>query len=74
LTTRSVEAGCRASFSGERLGLCNSSPPQLGQRLCNTSAVQVRQNVHSNEQMNASPELPGRSLPQHSQLGWSCNM
>jgi hypothetical protein len=70
---RSVEAGNCANFSGGRRGLRTSSPPQFGQRYCNTVPTQCEQNVHSKEQIIASDESGGRSRLQHSQLGrsWS---
>ena len=48
LTTRSVEAGCRASAAGGRVGRSTRSPPQFGQAPPSRSARQSAQNVHSN--------------------------
>jgi hypothetical protein len=73
-TTRFVDAGWRCSFSAERRGRRCSSPPQFGQRPFNTPCEHRLQKVHSNEQMYAAPESPGRSLPQHSQFGRSSNI
>src|SRR3984957_19278607 len=66
-TLRSVEAGNFASFSAGRIGRRSNSPPQFGQRPCNVVSAQLRQNVHSNEQIIASVECGGRSRSQHSQ-------
>src|SRR5262245_45481897 len=73
-TLRSVEAGYLASFSAGRIGRRTSSPPQFGQRPCSTPSAQVRQNVHSNEQIIASRESGARSRSQHSQFGLSASM
>jgi hypothetical protein len=74
LQMRLVEAGLLASLFAGRRGLATSSPPQLGHLPLSTSSAQDTQNVHSNEQMRASPESGGRSLSQHSQLGLSSSM
>jgi hypothetical protein len=56
------------------MGRFTSSPPQLGHIPCNLVAAQLRQKVHSKEQIIASAESGGRLALQHSQLGLSCNM
>ena len=63
-----------ASFAAGRRGRATSSPPQFGHLPPSTPSLHERQNVHSKEQMNASPESGGRSRLQHSQFGRSCSM
>jgi len=75
LKTRSVEAGNLTSLSAGRRGRETSSPPQLGHMPpLSRFFTQSTQKVHSNVQMRASGESPGRSLLQHSQLGRSSSM
>jgi len=72
---RSVEAGKRTNRSAGRTGRFTRSPPQFGQ--CppgNRVSAQVRQNVHSNEQILASAESGGKSRSQHSQFGLSSSI
>jgi hypothetical protein len=71
LNTRLRDAGNPSSFAAGLIGRRSNSPPQLGQRPCNTPSAQRRQNVHSNEQIMASCESGGKSVSQHSQLGLS---
>jgi hypothetical protein len=73
LTLRSRDAGYFTNFSAGRTGRRTNSPPQLGQRPPSTVSAQLRQNVHSNEQITASTDSGGRSRSQHSQFGrsWS---
>jgi hypothetical protein len=73
LTTRTVDAGYRASFSAGRMGRATSSPPQFGQRPPSVVSAQSRQKVHSKLQIMASVAASGRSLLQHSQLGRRSN-
>jgi Protein of unknown function (DUF3574) len=47
LTTRSVEAGCWASFAAVRRGRRTNSPPQFGQMPLRRCSTQSAQNVHS---------------------------
>jgi hypothetical protein len=68
-STRSVEAGLFASFSGDLLGRATISPPQFGQTLFKTFVTQSVQKVHSKEQIIAAVDSGGKSLSQHSQLG-----
>jgi hypothetical protein len=74
LKIRSRDGGFFASFSAGRRGRCTSSPPQLGHLPPSTPSLHKRQNVHSNEQMNASVDSGGRSRLQHSQFGRSCSI
>jgi hypothetical protein len=74
LKTRSGDAGNLASLAAGRIGRRSNSPPQLGQRPCNTPSAQRRQNVHSNEQITALRDSGGNSASQHSQLGLSKSM
>ena len=69
LMIRSVEAGYCWSFSAGRIGLLTSSPPQFGHMPCKIWVAQLRQKVHSKEQIMASAECGGRSVLQHSQFG-----
>jgi hypothetical protein len=69
LKIRSVEAGYFASFSTGLRGRATSSPPQFGHLPANTVSAHETQNVHSKEQILASPESGGKSLLQHSQPG-----
>jgi hypothetical protein len=75
LTTRLSDAGNFANRSTGRTGRLTSSPPQFGQRPPGSrSLAQSAQNVHSNEQITASAASGGRSLLQHSQLGFRVSM
>ena len=74
LSTRSTEAGDRASLAAGRRGRATSSPPQFGHMPCSTEVAHASQNVHSNEQIRASIDSGGRSRSQHSQLGRSWSM
>jgi hypothetical protein len=71
LKIRSRDAGNPCSFTAGRTGRRSNSPPQFGHRPCNMPSAQLRQNVHSNEQILASRESGGKSVSQHSQLGLS---
>jgi hypothetical protein len=71
LKIRSLEGGNFTSFAAGRIGRRTNSPPQLGHRPLRMLSAQLRQNVHSNEQIVASAESGGRSRSQHSQLGLS---
>jgi hypothetical protein len=73
-TNRSVDAGYRVRKLAGRIGLRNSSPPQLGQMPLKTASAQSLQNVHSNEQQRASVLSAGRSTSQHSQFGFNNNI
>src|SRR5579862_2049127 len=66
---RTVLAGYLCSSSAGLRGRAMSSPPQFGHLPASTAPAQPRQNVHSNEQINASADSGGRSRSQHSQLG-----
>jgi hypothetical protein len=74
LNTRSVEAGHLTSRCAARVGRRAKPPPQFGHLLASFDSAQCWQNVHSNEQINASVESGGRSLLQHSQFGRICSM
>lgn len=67
LTILSVEAGFLTKDLAERVGRIVKSPPQFGQVPCRIFRAQSIQNVHSNEQINASPESGVKFLAQHSQ-------
>jgi hypothetical protein len=67
LTIFSVEAGFLISDSALRDGRGVKSPPQFGQTPCRIFFTQSAQNVHSNEQIIASPESGLKFLAQHSQ-------
>jgi hypothetical protein len=69
LWTRSVDAGYFASSAAARVGRFANEPPQLGQRPRSFVTTHVVQNVHSNEQIQASADSGGRSTSQHSQPG-----
>src|SRR6478735_2713342 len=56
------------------MGLGQKPPPQLGQTLDSSVSTQLRQKVHSNEQIIASGEAGGSELSQFSQLGLSSNI
>ena len=71
LYTRLVEAGCSISLFAGRRGLGTNSPPQFGHFPSRTESAHVEQNVHSKEQIRASVVSGGRSLLQHSQLGFN---
>jgi len=63
-------AGLAATLWAGLIGRRANSPPQLGQRLsANRSSTQDAQKVHSKEQIIASEDSGGSSLPQHSQFG-----
>ena len=51
------------------IGLATKFPLQLGQTFSKISIAHVAQYVHSKEQIIASVEVLGKSLPQCSQLG-----
>ena len=74
LRTRSVDAGLLLNARPTRAGRGSNCPEQFGQRPCRRDSLQLRQKVHSNEQMNASRLSPGRSTSQHSQLGRNSSM
>jgi hypothetical protein len=74
LYTRSVDAGYFTSRSAGRIGRRTSSPPQFGHLPWSTPSAHAAQNVHSNEQILASPDSGGRSQLQHSQFGLSLSM
>jgi len=74
LTIRFVEAGYLSSNSARRGGRVVNPSPQFGQTPCKSFSTQSAQNVHSNEQIIASPESGGKSLAQHSQNGRSSNI
>jgi hypothetical protein len=74
LVNRSVDAGYFESSLAGRIGRRSNSPPQLGQTLSNRVAAQSLQKVHSKEQIIASRESGGKSLSQHSQLGFSLSI
>jgi hypothetical protein len=74
LTIRFVEAGYLSSNSARRGGRVVNPSPQFGQTPCKSFSTQSAQNVHSNEQIIASPESGGKSLAQHSQKGRSSNI
>jgi hypothetical protein len=71
----SVEAGAAVKqFSpfhrrAGRMGRALNPPPQFGHTLSSISSTQVRQNVHSKEQIIASRELGDNCAPQFSQVG-----
>ena len=52
------------------MGRGTKFPPQFGQAPFRCPSTQSTQNVHSNEQTRASDDVGGRSLSQHSQLGF----
>jgi hypothetical protein len=74
LNTRSVDAGYFASIAAGRIGRGEKLPPQFGQRPFSRVSTQSRQKVHSNVQIIASAASGGRSLSQHSQLGFSTSI
>lgn len=74
LHTRTVEAGNFSSFIAGLMGLRTSSPPQFGHFSCRYCRAQLRQNVHSKEQITASAESGGRSVSQYSQPGLSSSI
>jgi hypothetical protein len=74
LKYRSVDGGNLASAAAGRIGRRISSPAQLGHHPLSTPSAQLRQKVHSNEQIIASGEFGGKSTSQHSQLGLSKSM
>lgn len=74
LNTRFVDGGFLASLLAGRRGRATSSPPQFGHTPFRTFVAQAAQNVHSNEQMRASPASGGRALSQHSQPGLSSSI
>jgi len=74
LTIRFVEAGYLSSNSARRNGRNVNPSPQFGQTPCKRFSTQSAQNVHSNEQIIASPESGGKSFPQHSQKGRNSNI
>src|SRR5258706_2799249 len=73
--TISTEAGTAVKkfwpFHGRagRMGRALKPPPQFGHTLSSVSSTQVRQNVHSKEQILASRELGNKRAPQFSQVG-----
>jgi hypothetical protein len=71
---RIVDAGYFLSQRRGLRGLGESSPAQLGQIPASLFTQHCAQNVHSKLQIIASAESAGKSIPQHSQLGLSCNM
>jgi len=71
---RVVEAGYLSNSSLARVGLATNRPLQLGHWWCSVCSVHSLQNVHSNEQINASSELGGRSQSQRSQFGRSSSI
>jgi len=70
----SRDGGNWASAAAGRIGRRISSPAQFGQRPLSTPSAQLRQKVHSNEQIMASRESGRKSASQHSQLGLSKSM
>ena len=58
----------RAAHARTRLGRATSSPPQFGQTPLHLVARTPAQNVHSNEQMRASPS-GASAAPQRSHVG-----
>jgi hypothetical protein len=74
LSVRCVAAGYFTSIAGGRIGRAEKLPPQFGQRPFKRVSTQSRQNVHSKLQIIASTASGGRSLSQHSQLGFSTSM
>jgi hypothetical protein len=68
-----VDAGLFASLLAGLRGRATSSPPQFGHIPLSLSSAQGTQNVHSNEQILASP-AGGKSVLQHSQLGLSSSI
>jgi hypothetical protein len=74
LKIRLVDAGCFASNSAGRDGRRTSSPPQFGHLNPSFDSAQAVQNVHSKVQMNASEDVGGRSVSQHSQPGLSSSI
>jgi hypothetical protein len=69
-----VEAGYLFSHLPDRVGRSTKLPPQLGHVFFKTIFEQSLQKVHSIEQITASDDSDGRSLSQHSQLGFSSNI
>jgi len=53
LCVRVAVGGLLTSLSAGRRGRANNSPPQLGHLPPRTVSAQVRQKVHSNEQISA---------------------
>jgi hypothetical protein len=74
-TTTFVEAGAASKqlppfhACAGRMGRALNPPPQFGQTLASSSSTQVRQKVHSKEQIIASRELGGKRVAQCSQVG-----
>lgn len=63
-----VEYGLFLSNSGGLIGRLSKLPPQFGHLPPKTFSAHSIQNVHSNEQITASPDSGGRFLLQHSQF------
>jgi len=73
-TTRCIEAGYCPSSDAGRMGRGEKLPPQLGQRSAKTPEAHDRQNVHSKVQITASLDSGGKSVSQHSQLGFNLSI
>ena len=71
---RCVDAGFRSKAPPTRVGRREKDPPQFGQRPPRTDSTHLVQNVHSNEQIQASVESGARSTLQHSHPGRICSM
>jgi len=61
-------------FCEGRLGRCVNPPPQFGHTFSSTVSMQLRQKVHSYEQIIASVESAGNEVLQCSQVGLSSSM
>jgi hypothetical protein len=74
LTLRTVDDGYFVNKFAGRMGRDTKAPAQFGQRPPSTPSAQLRQKVHSNEQIMACGEDGGKSTLQHSQFGRSSSM
>ncbi len=66
-----MDAGNSTNLYFGLRGLLTNSPPQFGHLPLRTESAHDEQNVHSNEHIRASIDSGGRSLSQHSQLGFN---
>jgi hypothetical protein len=74
LVNRFVEAGLDARSALGRIGRSTKFPLQFGQMLLNLSSAHSAQKVHSKVHIRASVAEGGRSLSQHSQLGFRASI
>jgi hypothetical protein len=74
LVNRFVEAGLDTSNTLVRIGRSTKFPLQFGQILLNLCSAHCLQKVHSKVHIRASLAEGGRSLSQHSQLGFRASI